>query len=311
MGQADYNDAVFIKEVAFQEHVRRILEEPPESFNELWLEYQDLSQKFNKLLRHAQKMNRLADNAQSKLMKLKNKLEIQNEQIRIHQDELVEINSKLEEASLTDSLTSLRNRRFLANFLDKDIESIARARERGEKRSLLFLMVDVDHFKQINDSFGHAAGDLVLIQISRLIQNNCRRGDIPVRWGGEEFLMVCRETDAEFGPRLAERLRSQVEQTRFHIGHDRFIDITCSIGFSFFPFFEIDPQQLTWQPVVDVADRALYAAKKTGRNAWVGITEVSQVLEPKFELLKDMGALQRKELIKVATSVDDPDKVKW
>ncbi|MDJ0835117.1 MAG: GGDEF domain-containing protein [Acidobacteriota bacterium] len=308
-------NAVFVKEQEVGEHARRVISDPPVSFDALMYEYQQLSEQFHKLLRQSRKMTRLADSGQNKLIKLKNRLEEQNQKIEEQHEALIEANKKLEEASLTDSLTGLRNRRFLNTFLAKDIDGIARDLEEGGgiSRNFLLMMLDVDHFKLVNDNYGHSAGDMVLKQIAGLISNNCRRGDIPVRWGGEEFLMVCRDADRQFAPSLAERLRKQIECTDFDIGEGRVLNCTASIGFAFFPFFSQDPFRLDWERVVDLADQGLYAAKRTSRNAWVGVVSADDAEQVQLanETLPRLELLEQKGLVRIQSSLPEEMAIHW
>jgi diguanylate cyclase (GGDEF)-like protein len=135
---------------------------------------------------------------------------------------------------------------------------------------LAFVMIDVDHFKTINDSAGHAAGDAVLRQLKDLLKSVSRSSDIIVRWGGDEFLLVARDQNGDRLTELAERIRSAVAQNVFDIGEGRVVRTTCSIGFACYPFFREQLDALSWEQVVSVADRALYVAKASGRNTWVG-----------------------------------------
>ena len=315
--EPEQDQEIFRKEIETRARAHEVLRDPPQVHSQLLAEYECLSERFDKLLRQSQKLTRLADNAQNKLMRLKNQLQEQNEKINAQQQELVKKNRQLQEASLTDALTGLRNRRFLSNFLEKDVANRMRAHTDGqpltEDRDLLFLMLDLDHFKRINDRYGHGAGDRVLVQISDLINRNCRKGDIPVRWGGEEFLMVCRDTDRKFGPMLAERLRTQVAEMTLEILRDVRLNITCSIGFAIFPFFQADPARLSWQQVVDMADQALYAAKNSRRNAWVGILAGDQPLDrlPNHDDLHLPELLLEQGQIQVLSSFDDGGTIRW
>lgn len=273
---------VFGREHEFLDSAKAVIDDPPESVEEMREHLRHFFKGYTKLLRHSEKLTRLADNAQSKLMRLKQELEHQNEFIRKQHEQLVVAHEKLEEASITDTLTGLRNRRFLESFLEKDVENILRAYENGppeNARNLFFMMVDLDRFKNINDTYGHNSGDLALEQFAELVRANCRKGDIPVRWGGEEFLVVCRDADRQYGATLAERLRNQVNEHTFDVGGGVTLKLTCSIGFAFFPFFSSDPARLGWYEVVNLADRGLYVAKKSGRNAWMGIISSGDIPE--------------------------------
>ena len=178
--------------------------------------------------------------------------------------QLVSAYEKIEEASLTDPLTGLRNRRFLEQTIGADLEIAAR----GNDRDLIVLMVDLDHFKSVNDQHGHAAGDAVLVQLAQLLLHTFRASDCVVRWGGEEFLIVVRFVDRSHAAELAEKLRSAVAAHPFIIPDGTILRRTCSIGFAPYPFTRANPQAFDWERVVDLADGALYKAKHSGRDAW-------------------------------------------
>ena len=144
-------------------------------------------------------------------------------------------------------------------------------RATSNEADLIFFIMDVDYFKQINDTHGHMAGDEVLIQMKNIIQKVFRESDYMVRWGGEEFLIVARACDREAAPVLAERLRKTMEEYSFDIGDGVTIKRTCSIGFACFPFLTEQTEQITWLNVIAIADHCLIAAKKTQRNAWIGL----------------------------------------
>jgi diguanylate cyclase (GGDEF)-like protein len=176
---------------------------------------------------------------------------------------------QIEEASLTDPLTRLRNRRYLEQTIGSDLEVAARG---GTDRDLIILMADLDHFKSVNDQYGHAAGDAVLAALARLLQQTFRTSDSIIRWGGEEFLIVVRFVDRAYAAELAEKLRSAVAAHPFAIGEGTILRRTCSIGFAAWPFSRTHPHAVDFERTVALADAALYAAKHGGRDAWVGVT---------------------------------------
>jgi two-component system cell cycle response regulator len=182
-----------------------------------------------------------------------------------------------EELSVTDSLTGLRNRRYLQQTLDKDVAASVRrhraASTRGmpaEDADLVFLLLDIDHFKQVNDQLGHAAGDRLLVDVARVLEEVSRESDVVVRWGGEEFLVVGRFTEREQAVTQAERIRRAVEEHVTSLTDDRALRVTCSIGFSVFPLAPAQPTTLGWEEVVSLADHGAYLAKRLGRNRSVG-----------------------------------------
>ncbi|MGZ3183669.1 MAG: two-component regulator propeller domain-containing protein [Telluria sp.] len=181
---------------------------------------------------------------------------------------------RIEEASLTDPLTGLRNRRFLEQTIQQDLELAARrhASEPPEANSdLVLLMLDLDHFKQVNDIYGHAAGDAVLAQTAQVLKGCMRASDYIVRWGGEEFLLVARFIDREQAPVLAEKIRCAIAAHPFALPDGSVLRKTVSIGYAAFPFVPGAPDVVTLDTLQRIADTALYAAKKSWRDAWVGV----------------------------------------
>jgi diguanylate cyclase (GGDEF)-like protein len=200
--------------------------------------------------------------------------ELQNKNV-----ELESAYAQLEAISLSDPLTGLNNRRYLQKLIPMDIAKVQR--EYDHKRydrpakkpslDLTFFILDVDFFKSVNDLYGHTAGDQLLIQLSNLLTKICRESDCVVRWGGEEFLIVSRFADRDEAPLMAERIRKSVELHNFELPDGSILKKTCSIGYACFPFLGDQPMALSWEQVIDIADRALYAAKKSGRNRSVGL----------------------------------------
>ncbi len=185
----------------------------------------------------------------------------------------------LQESSLTDPLTGLRNRRFLMERVAADaalaLRHHARPAGAGGDADLVFVLVDIDHFKRINDTHGHAAGDAVLRQMRERLQCVLRASDYAVRWGGEEFLLVVRETSRTAAHVLAERVRQSVAAEPFVVDGGLALHCTCSIGFACFPLAPAQPQVFDWNDAINLADAALYASKQRGRNAWSGVVGVS------------------------------------
>lgn len=158
---------------------------------------------------------------------------------------------ELRRMAVTDPLTGVWNRRHAEALLTADL-----AQARRTQSPLTVLMVDVDHFKHINDSFGHESGDRVLIEITEILREGLDAADTVSRWGGEEFVLVLRDCDLTTGRRIADELRKDVQSTTAHSGHP----VTISVGGA--PFKEQD----VVSTLLDRADRALYEAKRAGRN---------------------------------------------
>jgi diguanylate cyclase (GGDEF)-like protein len=185
--------------------------------------------------------------------------------------ELADAYVRIEEASLTDPLTGLRNRRFLEQSIRGVAELAVRRHEdgHGEGEVLVFLLLDLDHFKSVNDTHGHAAGDAVLVQTAAVLRRVLRASDHAVRWGGEEFLAVARFIDRRRAPELAEKIRAAIAACPFSLPDGTVLHLTCSLGFAPFPFSGEHPRAIGWEEAVDRADDALYTAKRNGRDRWV------------------------------------------
>lgn len=231
-------------------------------------------------------------------------------------NELEEAYAQLEAISLSDPLTGLSNRRYLQKLMPMDIAKVQREYEekisglRGEKSSLdlTFFILDVDHFKSVNDVHGHAAGDQLLIEFSTLLIQACRESDCVVRWGGEEFLIVSRFIDRSEAPLVAERIRSSVAQHEFALPNGERLHKTCSIGFACFPFLHDRPMALSWEQVIDIADQALYAAKRSGRNRCVGIAANANTTEAMLHqrISRNLkGMIKNHELSVIATQAGE------
>ena len=172
------------------------------------------------------------------------------------QDDLKRSNELLLELSNTDHLTGLFNRRFLMEALDKEVQ-----RSRRKDGQVALLLLDIDHFKRVNDTHGHLQGDVVLQKVALHIQKELRSYDIAARYGGEEFVAVLPDTSLKEAFNVADRIRLSVQGMRFagSLSNER---VTVSLGVALFPspsFDDIDG-------LLRAADEALYQAKERGRN---------------------------------------------
>lgn len=192
--------------------------------------------------------------------------------------ELAAKNRALEEASFTDPLTKLRNRRFFSMTIEEDVTRTLRAYKpppggkRPHQRDIIFYLIDLDYLKQVNDAYGHDAGDRVLIEVSRRLKLVVRQSDLPIRWGGDEFLIVSRDADRAGSDMLPRRILEALASQPFDLGDSRTIECTCSIGWAAFPWMPEEPEKLHYEQVLKIADRALYLAKQSGRNQSCGLT---------------------------------------
>ncbi|HEY7773572.1 MAG TPA: two-component regulator propeller domain-containing protein [Marinagarivorans sp.] len=190
-------------------------------------------------------------------------------------EELATLNEKLESMTVTDQLTGLNNRRYLDQFIHEDIALVQRQFAHGIPKEntsgLVFVILDLDDFKAVNDTYGHDAGDALLIQLADVLKTVLRQSDYIVRWGGEEFVVVMRHLKREDVEISVERLRAAIANTPFDIGRGEPLHKTASIGFATYPFHPMHVDALSWEQVIGIADRALYCTKKSGKNGWVGI----------------------------------------
>lgn len=169
---------------------------------------------------------------------------------------LAEQHKKMKRLSRTDDLTQLYNRRYIQKQLYEEFELYLRKPQTNAS----LLMIDLDHFKAINDTYGHAAGDLVLEIVARMIDERSRKTDLFARYGGEEFLLLLRNTDADNALKLAEKIRTAIEPKAIEF-QGKIIHVTCSIGISAFnESFE------TCHDWIQQADMAMYQSKQNGRN---------------------------------------------
>jgi two-component system cell cycle response regulator len=200
-----------------------------------------------------------------------------------------------QQLSVTDTLTGLKNRRYVLETIASDIAVSERkflsalSGAAPLDADLVFFLVDIDHFKSVNEKLGHEAGDRVLVQLARALAKACRTADTLARWGGEEFLVIGRFTHRGAASVSAERLRRAVEGCTLDAGSGRTLHCTCSIGFASYPFLRHDRRALTWEQVVALADDGLYLAKAEGRNQWVGVVEGDGGVPPRLDRMAANG----------------------
>lgn len=191
--------------------------------------------------------------------------------------QLNEANEQLQELVLIDPLTRLNNRRFFLDYIvgiaDRHAQKIKRFVDGSENRKTAPLdsvigvfLVDIDHFKEVNDRWGHAAGDSVLVAISRALKSAIRADDFIVRWGGEEFLVILNNTNPDYLDTFARRALQAVSSLSIQLSPEKAITRTCSIGYAQFPFSGQAPDSLSLEQTIMLSDQAMYLAKRDGRN---------------------------------------------
>lgn len=189
-------------------------------------------------------------------IKIRDKLKELEEKNR----ELTKRNMVLEQLAITDSLTELYNKGYILQRLESEIIRSARYNE-----PISLIIIDIDYFKKINDSFGHVAGDNILGKLSKILVESVRDVDIVARYGGEEFIVVCPNTSISGAAILAERIRENVQNTIFHSSNID-IKLTISLGLSNLPSSSLSGGDVNSSKLIEEADLALYKAKASGRN---------------------------------------------
>jgi len=219
-----------------------------------------------------------------------------------------EANRELSEISLTDPLTKARNRRYFYETIRTDIMQVNRAYERATKegppviahRHLVLIMLDLDFFKRVNDEFGHSVGDRLLQGLAARLLRGMRGTDELVRWGGEEFLLICRSAERTQMPILCGHILEAIAGEPFDLGEGNSVFVTCSIGWSAYPWLDRDFEALSLQDVLNLADRAMYCAKSLGRNQAVGCLPSLRTLSDGERIsLEKLGDIAKSDFVQL------------
>ena len=237
------------------------------------------------------------------------------QKVEARTEELKKAYEQLEQLSLSDPLTGLGNRRFFEKFIDSDASEARRkyinwirdGKEVPHDGDLVFIVIDIDKFKSVNDTYGHAAGDKVLVTVAGILKEASRKSDYIVRWGGEEFLIVARFLSRDNAKSLTERIRANVEKADIDIGDGQTLQVTCSLGYAGFPLNKRAPNHYEWEEVIKIADRALYASKFSGRNSWIGLASVEENVGTVQEVIELIG--QGK--VSMESSFKSFDDINW
>ncbi|WP_412756096.1 diguanylate cyclase [Legionella bozemanae] len=178
----------------------------------------------------------------------------------------IKLRDVLKTQSTQDSLTGVYNRRFLEEYLQKEI-----LKAKNHPFTFALLLIDIDYFKKINDTYGHLVGDRVLFEFATKIRQICRQDDLISRWGGEEFMIFLRIANLNAVKLKAEAIRDSIEKFSVEINQEKPISVTISIGIAFYPY---DGKKV--DDLISKADEALYEAKKMGRNKVVASSSMHQ-----------------------------------
>ncbi len=245
---------------------------------------------------------------------LENKVKERTAELEIKNRELEMAYLKLEDMSLTDPLTNLKNRRYMEKILKKGHQAQYFINESNAENILktFFIMIDLDHFKSINDDYGHHTGDRILVETSNILKSSFRDSDV-VRWGGEEFLVILKDVNQENIGHIVERVRQKIEEYPFFTDDVNKIKRTASMGFACYPFWFHHHEYLSHEQVIQLADMALYAAKQSGRNNWVGIfpKNEKETFLPDDTYNDKVSKLKDLDLLSIKTSLADETKICW
>lgn len=249
---------------------------------------------------------------------IKIRLNTLHRQKEILEKQVQERTEELKYLSITDPLTDLKNRRYLEEKIKEDIGLIERhiydnlQSEKVTKTPILGVFIlDIDHFKEVNDHYGHKAGDIVIVEIAKVLIDMLRHSDTIVRWGGEEFLIITWQKEKFNSFELAERIRKKIESYQFEIDENTTIQRTISVGFAHFPFIPNNTKQVTWPHVVSLADSALYIAKNNGRNLSVGIEcgkNIKRITDSEMdfkEIVSNIKMGTKKKILKLICNQDN------
>ncbi len=228
--------------------------------------------------------------------------------VRQANQKLRTVNTQLEFHAERDPLTGLYNRRSFVEMMKNRQDHLKLDRRAADIDSPdCLVLLDIDHFKQINDTLGHAAGDVVLIEVAKRLRAVVRDSDMVLRWGGEEFLVFSPKSQHAQVVALVERVLYAIGEKRIHAG-GRDIQVTVSAGFIALPFSGVSESQLNWEKVLQIADMALYLGKVNGRNRAYGVSELLVAPDLALPILEqDLAAAIDADMVSL-TEVEGPPR---
>ena len=221
-----------------------------------------------------------------------------------------------------DPVTRLGNKEYLKEFIGRDIEMIRKDYESWPKdrentlpprSNLAFLLLDLDDFKLSPTVQGRQSIDDTLHKFGEVLKKNCQQSDIAIRWEREKLMIVCRFIESREANKIAEKLHRVIINHRSELENEREIPITCSIGFACYPFIPGCPQVIEWSEVIEIADKALAAARKTGHSGYVGImaTENTRSENLMERIRKNLKELLDKRVLEAFHSLPDDVSLAW
>ncbi len=218
---------------------------------------------------------------------------------------LREANLQLEFHSVRDPLTGLFNRRSFLDMMGKRSSDPANARREDDSPDGLMIL-DIDHFKHINDTLGHAGGDVVLVEIARRLRGALRDTDMLMRWGGEEFLIFSPRSNAAHLKSLAQRVLTVIGEAPMAVG-DQLMNITLTGGFLSLPFSGLPETECNWEKAMQIADMALYLGKVNGRNRAYGLNRLLAPFDVVMPVLeRDISAALKANMVELVEVMGPP-----
>jgi diguanylate cyclase (GGDEF)-like protein len=216
----------------------------------------------------------------------------------------------IKKSSLTDQLTGAHNRHFFNSFISQELATLQRQHfnpDRGLQPDFGFVLIDINNFHHINNTYGHDAGDTVLIQLAEILRQSSRNTDWLIRWNDEQFLILGRFLRREEMKILLDRIHQDVAKQTFDLGNKLTTQLTCSIGATAFPFFSDEFTALTWQQTLHLSELALYTVKNNGHNAWLCLCENEQSQQQNFyqQAVSDLQQMVKDKQVSFVTSFPD------
>lgn len=226
------------------------------------------------------------------------------------------LSSKLEQSSMDDQITAFRTRSYLKSSIQQELDSIlATWRDKADLQGVYLgvFAVDIDNLATINQQYGQLCGNEVIKQLADCLRTICYGTDTLVRWQGATLVILSRGIEKREKMLLAEKIRNIVASRKFDFGNGSTTDVTCSIGFTHFPFMDNIEQPLTWEQIIYVTEKALAVAKKNSRNAWIGIFANQFTRSPELDakLASDLPALIVSGQLDYVSSIPKSKKLLW
>lgn len=222
--------------------------------------------------------------------------------VRKANQKLHEANKQLEFHSVRDPLTGLFNRRSFLELMKQRAPTAGNGRREDANTDGLMIL-DIDHFKHINDTLGHAGGDTVLVEIAKRLRSTVRDSDMVMRWGGEEFLVYSPKANAVHLKNLAHRVLKVIGETPIDV-NGQSLQVTVSGGFLALPFSGLTEEECNWEKAMQIADMALYLGKVNGRNRAYGLSRLLVPFEEAMPVLeRDISAAIKAEMVELVEVV--------